>query len=167
MLPLMPIPHARRMNQIALALLITALISFVAVHFLVLQRYTDPMLELPETVGWQVWPGMGDTLRFHLSSNDISGMVALSAFITFSLTVIGCPLLVPFLRASRISWWIVVITSGAAMCGLGGNILMEQDPSFSTPGPGLYCLLASLALNFLGLLFIRREVPAAPEVDPA
>ncbi len=164
----MPIPHARRMNLIALSLLITALIAFIAFHFLIIERYTDPMLKLgPEMVGWQVWPILYDTLTSHLGSNNISGMIALSAFITFSLIVAGCPFLIPILKVSRLSWWIVVVSSGAAMCGLGGNILTEQDPDFSTPGPGLYCLLASLALNFLGLLFIRREVPAAPEVDPA
>jgi hypothetical protein len=150
-----PIPHARRMNLIALALLITALIAFVAFHFLIVDVYKDPLIsdEL-EIVGWQVWPSAFEFLQ-HYDTSDMHAMVAISAFVTSALLIVASPFIVPFLRISRLSWWITVISSGAAMCGLGGVILMER--SYSIPGPGSHCLLASLALNFLGLLFIRRE----------
>jgi hypothetical protein len=162
----MPIPHARRMNLIALALLITALIAFGAFHFLIIEIYPGPSLSPDlETVGWQVWPSLVETLG-ELHTSGMQPMVTISAFVTSALLVVACPFLVPVLRISRLIWWITVITSGAAMCGWGGVILMEPtDPTSCILGPGSYCLLASLALNFLGLLFIRREVTAAPEVD--
>ena len=163
--PAMPIPHARRMNLIALALLITALIAFVVFHFLSFEIYTDP--SYGPSNGWMMWPGLIDFLG-DVDFEDLAGMIAASAFLTYSLLVVVSPFIVPFLRISRLGWWMCIIASGVAMCGFGGVVLFSgHDPSFSVPGPGFYCLLASLALNFLGLLFIRREVPAAPEVDPA
>ena len=163
----MPIPHARRMNLIALALLITALIAFVAFHFLVITIYTDPGYSKTRDLGWEIWPELLEFLK-DVDFDQIQGMIAASAFLTYCLLVVASPFLVPVLRISRIGWWVTVIASGVAMLGFGGVILISNDdPSFSVPGPGLYCLLASLALNFLGLLFIRREVPAAPEVDSA
>jgi hypothetical protein len=154
----MPIPHARRMNLIALALLITALIAFVAFHFLPLEIYTDPSLfSKGHEIGWRIWPSLVRFLN-DVDFNDLEGMIAVSAFLTYCLLVVGSPFIIPVLRVSRLGWWITVICSGLAMCGFGGMIVMtENNPSFSIPGPGLYCLLASLALNFLGLLFIRRE----------
>ena len=163
----MPIPHARRMNLIALALLVTALIAFVAFHFLVITVVTDPGSSRSEELGWRIWPELLEFLK-DADFNDAEGMIAVSAFLTYCLLVIASPFIIPILRMSRLGWWITVIASGLAMCGFGGMILLsEDDPAYSVPGPGTYCILASLALNFLGLLFIRREVPAAPEVDPA
>jgi drug/metabolite transporter (DMT)-like permease len=164
----MPIPHARRMNLIALALLITALIAFVAFHFLAVTIYTDPgLISKSQEFGWELWPALVDFLK-DADFDELQGMVAASAFLTYCLLVVASPFITTILRKSRLIWWITVIASGVAMCGFGGMVLIsDSDPSFSIPGPGLYCILASLALNFLGLLFIRREVPAAPEVDPA
>ena len=157
----MPIPHARRMNLIALALLITALIAFVAFHFLVITIYTDPGYSKTRDLGWEIWPELLEFLK-DVDFDQIQGMIAASAFLTYCLLVVASPFLVPVLRVSRISWWVTVIASGVAMVGFGGIVLIsDDDPSFSVPGPGLYCLLASLALNFLGLLFIRREPAAA------
>jgi hypothetical protein len=61
----------------------------------------------------------------------------------------------------------VTISSGTAFFGLGGILLyhLALDPSLSSSG--INCLIAAQMLHFTGLLFIRREVPAAPEVDPA
>lgn len=158
----MPIPHARRMNLIALALLVTALIAFVSFHFLVIE-YDDSSPDM----GWEIWPTFFDTLK-NLDITDMEDMLATSAFFTYCLLVIASPFSMVLLRNSRPLWWISTITSGGAFCTISGMIcLAELIGTSSTPGPGLYCLLASLALNFLGLLFIRREVPATPEVDPA
>jgi hypothetical protein len=153
------------MNLIALALLITALIAFIAFHFLVITIYTDPGYSKTRDLGWEIWPELLEFLK-DVDFDQLQGMIAASAFLTYCLLVVASPFLVPVLRVSRIGWWVTVIASGLAMLGFGGIVLISNDdPSFSLPGPGLYCLLASLALNFIGLLFIRREVPAAPVVE--
>lgn len=165
----MPIPHARRMNLIALALLITALVAFIAFHLLVFTIYTATY-EVSKSLefGWQLWPELMDFLK-DADFDNVPGMIGASAILTHSLLVVVSPFITNVLRTSRTSWWITAISSGVAMCGLGGIVILiaGSDPFFSIPGPGLYCLLASLALNFLGLLFIRRQLPAAPEADLA
>jgi hypothetical protein len=153
------------MNLIALALLVTALIAFVAFHFLVITIVTDPGSSRSDESGWRIWPELLEFLK-DADFNDAEGMIAVSAFLTYCLLVVGSPFILPVLRMSRLGWWITVIASGLAMCGFGGMILLsEHDPAYSVPGPGTYCLLASLALNFLGLLFIRREVPPPPALE--
>jgi len=68
----------------------------------------------------------------------------------------------PFLlfRASRLAWWLAVIVAGTALVGLTGVLLVDYSdvpPEAEKPGPGFFCLIASQVLNFLGLLFVRRE----------
>lgn len=156
----MPIPHARRMNLIALALLITALIGFVCFHFMVVDDDSNEM-------GWEFWPSLIDFLK-DADFEEVEGMIAAAAFLSYTLLVAVTPFAITALCRSRAIWWLSTIASGSAMCGLGGVIIVGlMDASGSEAGPGLYCLLGSLLLNFLGLLFIRREVPAAPEMDPA
>jgi hypothetical protein len=54
---------------------------------------------------------------------------------------------------------VVVIPAGMATCGFGGIIATNLSNSY---GPGIPCLLGAFALNFIGLLFIRRELAADP-----
>lgn len=138
------------MNLVALALLITALIGFVCFHFMVLNVDT-------ERKGWQIWPSLIEFLKA-ADFDDLQGMVAAAAFLTYTLLVVATPFAIIALCRSRLLWWLIAIASGTAMCGLGGVIILGMiDDDVSAPTPGLLCLLASLALNFLGLLFIRRE----------
>lgn len=159
----MPIPHARRMNLIALALLITGLVSLIAFHPFVFvdHRPNDEAMH-----GWQIWPEIWRTIKSP-DFNDIQSLIATSAFLTSLLLVAGAPFSIPLLRVSRLAWWLAIFVSGLALIGLSGVLIMNYSDTSATVGPGFYCLIASQALNFLGLLFIRREIPAAPEVDPA
>ena len=149
----MPIPHARRMNLIALVLLVTALIAFVTFHFL-------PMYHLPmadNRHGWTVWIDMSYYARSMTASNSQLENILLSGLLAFAPLVSCAPFLVPVLRVSRLSWWLAVVTSGLTFTGSGGVLLLWMGRAGVMPGPAFVCLLASLSLNFLGLLFIRRE----------
>jgi hypothetical protein len=165
----MPIPHARRMNLIALALLITSLIAFITFHFLptisgeeIDREGYDPN----EFKGWTIWEEIGN---FAKSPNigDFQEMIGVSTFLTGVLLILSSPFLIPVLRRSRLVWWIATLGSGLVLTGLGGLLVISNLDPDDNPGPAIYCILASLALNFLGLLFIRREIPASPEVDSA
>ncbi len=158
--------HARRMNLIALALLITALISFAAFHGLEFQIYVDPSMQVEDdNRGWRVWPELVDFVR-DLDFSDPRDLIAWAGFLCATLLIAASPALIPVFRASRLAWWLAALVSGTAMLGLGGVLLLDPpDPSWSVPGPGYFCLLGALALNFIGLLFVRREVLPEPRID--
>ena len=156
-----PIPHARRMNLIALALFITALVALAAFHVL-----PGFLVEGDEVLpGWAMWTILPELVA-EMPGEPLM-MIIFASFIASAFLVLACPFVAGILRRSRISWWTVTISSGAAFFGLGGILLyhLALDPSLSSSG--INCLAAAQMLNFLGLLFIRREMPAAPEVDSA
>jgi hypothetical protein len=156
--------RARWMNLIALALLSTAVIAFVAFHFLKVQSYVDPgLMGQPEELGWSIWPEVYEFLK-NPDPGEFQPMIGIASLLASSVLVITCPFLVPVLSRSRLVWWIAVLASGSAMCGLGGVLLFGQGDA--VPGPAIWCLLGVLVLNFTGLLFIRREAVAPAEVHP-
>jgi hypothetical protein len=151
----MPSSHARRMNLVALALLITALLAFAAFHFLVVV-YSTAFGE-PHELGWRYWPVLFELLQ-SADATEPRVMIASASFLSAALVVTLSPFLLPFLRKSRPGWWVVVLSSGAATCGFGGIALTGvTDGDLDGYGPALPCLLAAFALNLIGLLFIRRE----------
>ncbi|MEK7950072.1 hypothetical protein [Luteolibacter soli] len=152
----MPISSARRMNLIALAVLLTGLISFVAFHFLI---FVDFRPDDDAIRGWQVWPEVWRFVR-DPDFNQLEDLIATSALFTSVLLTVISPFAIPLFRSSRLAWWLAAIVSGAAMLGLTGVLLVNyvMEPSESEkPGAGFFCLVASQALNFVGLLFVRRE----------
>jgi hypothetical protein len=154
----MLIPHARRMNLIALALLVTALIAFTAFHLLPVDS------GIGSDDGWRVWQEIGLFLETP-NLEDLQTMIGISSFLTCVVMILTGPFLIPVLRRSRLAWWLATIVSGMAFAGLGVVVAIHNLGPGTQPGPAVFCLLAALALNFLGLLFIRREVPAAPAFD--
>jgi hypothetical protein len=162
-----PIPHARRMNLIALALLVTALISLVAFHLLPF----DPSLSTThpsENRGWIIWRFIGSVF----SSGRIfrapdAEALAFGCLPVSMMLVIAAPFLIPMLRGSRPIWWMMMIMTSVCLASVSWLIWsLSRDP-ITTPPPSISVYVMAVFLNFLGLLFIRREVPAAPEVDPA
>ena len=156
----MPISRARRMNLVALAVLLTALISLIAFHLMV---FADRRPYDEAVHGWQIWPEIWQFVT-DLDFSDIGDLIATSAFLTSFLLIVVAPFAIPLFRASRLAWWLAAIVSGAALVGLSGVLVGDYlgTPSGARePGPGFFCLIASQILNFLGLLFVRRE--HAPE----
>ena len=103
------IPHARRMNLIALALLISALVAFAAFHFLPLSAtnpYEGPTGDYEERVvrGWRIWDEVRSVL-FNRYFDDILSLIAISAFLSSSLITCLSPLLLSALAKSRLIWW--------------------------------------------------------------
>ncbi len=141
------------MNLIALALLISALPAFGAFHFLLFDSPTGN--EEWNIRGWKLWREIIDVVMS--LSFDGAAMIAIATFLAHSLMVVSFPFIIAPLRSSRWLWWLAAVSSGIALCGFGG--FMITNFANRSPGPGFYSLLASLALNFLGLLFIRRETP--------
>ncbi len=146
----MPIPHARRMNRIALALLIIALIAFIAFHFLPWQSQA----------GWKIWGSiLGDLTRFRRIDGE--GAIAMASLFATSVMLVAGPFLISVFQRSRLIWWLVTIVAGSALVGLSGVIahafFTGMDFRF---GSGMGCLVAAQTLNFLGLFFIRRDQAA-------
>ena len=162
----MPIPHARRMNLIAQALLITALLFFVGFH---LGDWVRVTLELEPLKGWELWKNAISVVRHsHLHGLPNSLLITMSALIVASVLICGSPFAVKPLAASRALWWGATVVSVASFAGFGGFMAYYMVvEAVDEPGTGFFCLIAAQMLHFTGLLFIRREVPAAPEVDPA
>lgn len=148
--------RARWMNLVALAVLSTSLLAYVAFHLLPIEAYTDPELE---DRGWELWGEVYEFIK-DPDANYSQEMIGVAGFLCSAFLIVVCPFLVPVMSRSRWLWWVMVLASGTAMCGLGGIVLLAF---IEEPGSGTYCLLAALALNFLGLLFIRREQVALPE----
>jgi len=149
------------MNLIALAVLLTALISLGAFHLLVL---ADRRPDEDVVHGWQVWPEIWQFFT-EFDFSDIRDVIATSAFLTSVLLIVVAPFAIPLFRASRPAWWLAAIVSGSALIGLSGILLLDytQAPEDAEKlGPGFFCLIAAQFLNFLGLMFIRREINPDP-----
>jgi len=146
---------------VALAVLLTALIALVAFHLMV---FVDYRPDGEVSYGWEVWPEIWNMMKAP-DFDDIQDLIATSAFLT-SLFLIGiAPFAIPLFRASRLAWWLAAIVSGMALVGLSGVLMvsyLDSSPASEKLGPGFFCLVASQILNFIGLLFIRREVSPDP-----
>jgi hypothetical protein len=164
----MPQIPASMMNQAARTLFLAALGCFAAFHFVSFYIIQNQSFASEDFTGWKIWKGLvADAFR-HSSRVDAKEMIAYSGFLTSALLLVSSPFLVPFLRISRLAWWICVLTSGASMLGFGSVIIPQATISPDVvPGPGFCFLLAAMTLNFLGFFFIRREIPPNPVIDPS
>ncbi|WP_265593964.1 hypothetical protein [Haloferula sp. BvORR071] len=153
------------MNRTAVIVFVLGLLAFVAFHLLVVDYYVDPAIAGgAEPRGWEVWEAMWEFCK----SPDLGEMpetLVLPSFVCSALLAVTSPFLVPVFRKSRPLWWLGVLVSGLVLLSLGGVTLATPvDPEISVPGPGTYCCLGALVLNFLGFLFVRRE--QRPELEP-
>ncbi|RYD63337.1 MAG: hypothetical protein EOP83_12465 [Verrucomicrobiaceae bacterium] len=145
------------MNLIALAVLLTGLILLIAFHPMV---FVDRRLSDEVVHGWQVWPEIWQFIA-DPDLSDPGDLIMISAFLTSVLLIVVAPFAIPLFRASRVAWWLAAIVAGTALVGLSGVLLVDYSdvsPEAEKLGPGFFCLIASQVLNFLGLMFIRREM---------
>jgi len=163
--PAMPIPHARRMNQIALALLVTALTILIAFHLLPF----DPSLASTEGNhhrGWVIWEFIMPALSFErLLFSPNRGALMIASLPLSMLLVAASPFLIPLLSGSRPIWWITILLTSVCAAAVTWMVWELSVDPITRPPKSIGTYLASVYLNFLGLLFIRREAPAAPVVD--
>jgi len=114
--------------------------------------------------GCQVWVDLVGVLK-HPMHLDVIDWVVHAALVAGVLLVIGSPFLIGVLSGSRVMWWMAVVSSGVAMCGLLGCLiyLIAGNPPDEhwRYGPGMGALLAYPVLNFIGLLWVRRRVDEA------
>lgn len=144
------------MNLIALAILLTGLISLIAFHGMV---FVDRRLGDEVVYGWQVWPEIWGFI-LDPDFSELGDLIMISAFLTSVLLIVIAPFAIPLFRASRLAWWLAAIVAGTALVGLTGVLLVDYadvPPEKEKLGPGFFCLIASQVLNFLGLLFVRAE----------
>jgi hypothetical protein len=163
------------MNRIAFAILIFALLAFIAFHFLPLVVIYDVgpggSEESEVVTGWQMWPDAWENAKSGgAGSSDIAAdMISNAALACGTLLIIAAPFLIPVLRISRITWWILVLMSGLAAMGLSGVTVfyfgLPQPADGALIGAGFYLLVTAQILNFIGLLFIRREVVSELSVE--
>ncbi len=119
--------------------------------------------------GWELWKNAFELVRdSNLRGLPHSLLITISALTVASVLICGSPFAVKPLASSRALWWGATVVSAASFAGFGGFMAYHVvEDAVHEPGTGFFCLIAAQMLHFTGLLFIRREVPAVPEVDPA
>ena len=136
-----------------MALLIAALVLFVAFHFLkgFGSRY----------VGWHVWYEISNAIwRPKDLFEQPKTAVIISSFLTFSLLILASPFLGCVWVKSRLAWWMAVIFSSLTVTGFW--VLMFARNPTSTIQSGGWCLLIAPLLNFAGLVLARGKTPPNP-----
>ena len=152
---------ARVMNLVALAFFITALLALGGFHFLSWWKHVS----FP---GWGIWNEMMGRVQSRDFSEPLAN-ICLLMFPCFTALALSTPFLIGVLRRSRLAWWLLVLFSGGCLISVGAFAITISSPAPDEPdqrGPAFYCLMASLGLNFLGMLFVRRDVQAMTAMEP-
>lgn len=150
------------MNLVALAFFITALLALGGFH---LTRFTTDASD----PGYCVWIEFRDMVQSRDFDNSWES-IGLWMFPCFALVALVSPFLVGTLNRSRLAWWMLVLFSGTCLITIGISIIaVTQFPSDEPEqqrSTGFFCLAAALVLNFLGMLFVRRDGMAAIPSEP-
>jgi hypothetical protein len=151
----------RFLNLLALALLVTSLLIFVAFHFL-----PGPK---GEGQGWEVWMQLWVAIRDPENFDEPRVIIAIATFLSFTALVVCSPFLIVIYRRSRLAWWLATIVGGVATLGFWIAILSTS--TLEELGQYGVALLAAPAVNLIGLFLIRGhskesgEVPVGPPMD--
>lgn len=138
----------------SLAFLISAMVLFVAFHFL-----TGFVGEGP---GWKIWQEIWRAcVRPAELAQQPMAAIGIASFLNFTLLILVSPFLTQVWVKSRLAWWFATIFSGLATAGFW-LIILRQHPHQNLASGGYVVLLAPL-LNFFGLILAREKMPPAPE----
>lgn len=132
--------------------LLAALVLFTAMHFLPLSRFGDDL-------GWEMWKGVGFLIwnmsRDPRAIGEPRDIVVLFSFLTFSLLIVASPFLGNVWVKSILAWSMVVIFSGLAAAGFW--VVVFKGAPVGDLRLGVWCLMISPVLNFVGLLLARPQ----------
>ena len=141
-----------RRNLPALVLLILALASLVAFHFL-------PVLhgDSSHSEGWTIWQSMWKTFQ-HPADTSPRTMIAFTSMVLSTLIILVSPLIVRPLSRSKKMRWLAMGLSFTSAAGITGIVLSAhlEQTLFSSFGAGFFCLVAAQLMNLAGLRLIRR-----------
>ncbi|WP_035601384.1 hypothetical protein [Haloferula sp. BvORR071] len=147
----------QRTNRTSLGLLVASIVVFAAFNLLPWDP-RSPQFE----VGWKIWPTVLSPSNWRQSGNLLPTM----GLLTGVLLIVGGPFLVPLLRSSRLLWWTAALVGGLGL----GSVLLSMFAALAWSqyplSPGVAALILSLALNFAGIISIRRHEPGSSMERP-
>lgn len=101
--------------------------------------------------GWTIWVSIIEVIHRPALARDPTNQILIASFLTLPVLVTASPFLTQMYLKSRLTWWLATLMAGTSTSALW-FILLSEDVR---PNLGIWCLLASPALNFVGLLSIR------------
>ena len=151
--------RARVMNLVALGFFVTALLALGGFHL----TAWDLGFRIH---GWRIWPALWSMAQAPDFSDTIES-IGLIMFPSFVVLAVCSPFLIGVLRKSRLAWWLLVLFSGICLISVGLFAISESSLPDNPDqlGPGFFCLAGALTMNFFGMLFVRRDVPATMPID--
>lgn len=153
--------RARVMNLVAVGLFITALLALFGFHVTEWESGMGSGIH-----GWVIWPALWSMAQAPDFSDTIES-IGLIMFPSFVVLAVCSPFLIGVLRKSRLAWWLLVLFSGTCLISVGLFAISESSLPDNPDqlGPGFFCLANALAMNFLGMLFVRRDVRVEMPID--
>jgi hypothetical protein len=156
--------RARKSDLLARVILAVALVLFLLSIFLVNMRWEDPFtggMGWQEDRGYDLWKMMYEALLFE--DLDHVTRFLISASVVGSAMILVAPFLVGVLSRSRPLWWLGIICSGISLAAYAPVMIWSQwqgdwDLLKYEFCLGYYFDSASMVLNFVGLLCVRRRV---------
>ena len=145
------------MNRLALGFFIAALVCFGVFHFVSIDGN-------PGAKGWAVWSELFHFIKRgawrYMNPKFAFGF---GSFLGMAILTLSGPFLFPVVGGSRLVRWVLTFFSFAILAGFGVFMVMRS------PVPGLWWLLVSQILNFIGFLCLRSLKPekTAPTFPPA
>lgn len=150
----------RAMNLLGLSFLVVGFLCLALFHFLPGDEAFD------EGRGWRIWLEVWEGIKDPDLQNDPGGMIGMCSFLGLVALVVASPFLYVVLQRSRLMWWMATLFSGISTMGLWVVVLSVNSPE--QIGLAGAVLLASPALNLIGLLLLRGErrdpetIPVSP-----
>lgn len=111
--------------------------------------------------GWTIWLAILEAVQSPALFRELRDQISIASLLTLVVLVTASPFLIQVYLKSRLAWWLAFTMAGISTLALWFILLFTlQVPQM---GFGGWCLLASPALNFAGLLSLRfAKRPGGP-----